>query len=572
MDSGATSGLLATQPLIHWLPDETIYSLASRFHALSGQSRARSTAKALFGRPQGGFPHDLPAGISHFSRVFAGALGSGEEIVSSHSVLPFFLTFRNAEERRDAAAALSGDRIGSLKMRLGLPASRLGAMCSLKACRDCMLDDTQAHGTPYWHRDHQLPGIWVCPEHGCPLCVAIGKRAGEDRFGWELPNRPDLEMVVDQKRASDRSWTSLERLASLIMGAVHSPGELEGVNVSAAILGRMAENGLVGPSGKLRAERATAEFQESINPLRASNELHALSVTDGGAYGMVRHALHSPQKGHALRHFLVLFWLFDSWQHFRDCYDSVDVSHEEAAHAVPPSLEHPALAAVLRLVEGGMSISAAASAAGVAVATAQTWVASRGLAVPRRPSKLNSANLVTLIGDLEGGSDVATAAARAGVTTSSVNRILRTHPGVLARRRATLLEASRMRERQAWVSACGSVAGIALARKLQPGSYAWLYRNDREWLLQESSPDPKRRNGPRLDWQARDEQLSESIVRAAAVIAEDRSLRRITIASLARLVPELKAKLDVLDRLPQTAKVLNDLLGREISVKGLFDG
>ena len=36
-------------------------------------------------------------------------------------------------------------------------------------CPECLVNTTSEHGEPYWRREHQLPLVVVCPEHGCVL-------------------------------------------------------------------------------------------------------------------------------------------------------------------------------------------------------------------------------------------------------------------------------------------------------------------------------------------------------------------------------------------------------------------
>ena len=573
MSASLPLALRPSRPLIDWLPDETTYSLASRFHRLSGHAHSRTTAQLLFGLPRGGYPHDLPAGISHLANLFCGGLGSPGEIVRAHCVLSFYLAFRGRPERDEATAALVGGRIGSLKMRLGLPASRLGAMGPLKSCPECVEADRRLHGTPYWHRDHQLPGVLICPDHGSLLAVANGKRAGEGRFEWSLPDRNGR--ADNQSPISDCCRRQLAQLATLIIDATKDDGVLDAAGVSSAVLVRLQALGFVGPTGKLRAERVIDAFRESVRPVQNLPGFDSLFTTDAAAYGCVRHALDSVSTGHALRHLFVVRWLFESWQEFRNCCElegSPESWPVEYPVALPPA-QHPGRQCVLKAVGDGLSVSAAADLAGVAIATAQAWAASAGFPIHRRPSKLDSIRLAALVADLEAGAEVEVAASRVGISLSSARRVMRTHPEVLARRKTSLFAAKRIQAREAWMLACRRAPGRTLARKLEPATYAWLHRNDAEWLQQEGSPRRIINSGPRLDWGARDELFCSRIARAAEVIGETLDSGRITLMSLIRLVPDLKAKLDVLDRMPRTAKLLNELLGRSVRDRGsLFSG
>ncbi len=47
----------------------------------------------------------------------------------------------------------------------GMRVARPGAYC----CSECMRNDEKKYGRTYWHREHQLPGQFWCPEHKLPL-------------------------------------------------------------------------------------------------------------------------------------------------------------------------------------------------------------------------------------------------------------------------------------------------------------------------------------------------------------------------------------------------------------------
>lgn len=57
---------------------------------------------------------------------------------------------------------------GSLLWTVALRDFRPGAYFCLK----CVEEDFDHHGTPYWRREHQLPGIYCCSKHGIALSYA----------------------------------------------------------------------------------------------------------------------------------------------------------------------------------------------------------------------------------------------------------------------------------------------------------------------------------------------------------------------------------------------------------------
>lgn len=51
-------------------------------------------------------------------------------------------------------------------------------------CAECVNEDTESYGIPYYHRDHQVPGVKHCSKHNCVLvskCNACGNEVGQLR-------------------------------------------------------------------------------------------------------------------------------------------------------------------------------------------------------------------------------------------------------------------------------------------------------------------------------------------------------------------------------------------------------
>lgn len=215
-------------PLPSWLPDETLFSWASRYHRLSGNRLASHTCHELFGHGQQGTQHDFPTRLTHLVNVTEGVLGDARSIILQHTILPFFLHFVGQEKAESARLTLEGESLGGLKFQLGLVTSRFRANHPLKACPVCMLHDHGIHGTPYWHRDHQYPGVWICPSHGVPLRMSTTKSSGVGRFLWHLPHESQLSPAFTQTHEpSSREIDALIAFSKLPLSLAGLPSEAQ---------------------------------------------------------------------------------------------------------------------------------------------------------------------------------------------------------------------------------------------------------------------------------------------------------------------------------------------------------
>jgi len=289
-----------------WLPDETVYSWASRFHTLAGHRLPSQTSQVVFGGARRGAQHDLPTGLAAFAERTRGRLGSAQEIALTRTVLGYYLAARTESESSLALAALSGSTAQGLKFRLGMLTSRFRANHPLKACPSCMAEDKQAYGVSYWHLTHQYPGTWICLRHCAPLLAASIKSNGVARFGWILPEAAGLQAPL----TGEVQASSLARFANLVQGWTLLPAGSLSVQSIAAICRRQLSRS--GTMGRTTSRMLLAEaYANSLAPLRAVPELAALPATTRAAQMELDRWLFAPRGNtHPLRLLALIGWLF----------------------------------------------------------------------------------------------------------------------------------------------------------------------------------------------------------------------------------------------------------------------
>jgi hypothetical protein len=146
-------------------PDEIYYSVLSRYHVYSGNKKTFNTIIDLFGRQvminvwwQG----NLSTITGRFPVLYP---LDKETIIYHHTLLPLFSLFMDksrAEEMIQSTINTNGERI-LLRSLVGVQ----GQMDkSLYYCPRCAAHDKDQYGEAYWHRIHQIPGVFICPHHG----------------------------------------------------------------------------------------------------------------------------------------------------------------------------------------------------------------------------------------------------------------------------------------------------------------------------------------------------------------------------------------------------------------------
>lgn len=161
---------------IRWLPDETVFSLCSRYHVLSGNTTTKETNRILFGRGLESAAHDFPVGIQRLINTSDSELGNIDQIIEKHSVAKAYLPFLSWDRRHSVRdlMAFSGGASTHTRVATAIGARSAGFKClhPLRQCEDCLASDEKKYGVGYWHLSHQLPGMWICIKHKKPLYVA----------------------------------------------------------------------------------------------------------------------------------------------------------------------------------------------------------------------------------------------------------------------------------------------------------------------------------------------------------------------------------------------------------------
>jgi DNA-binding CsgD family transcriptional regulator len=558
--------------LADWLPDETLFSWASRYHLVSCNRLASATTQALFGHKYLGSAHDFPARIDTFVARTQGSIGSAATLIQDRTLLPFFLPFNYPSLDVVAIDALRGASTGSLKFRLGLLTSHFRAHFPLKACIDCMAEDRQRFGLAYWHRPHQLPGAWLCLKHNRRLSESLLKATGAKRFGWTLPVISQLRTMrpeQDSDIASD-ARTALRRLsmAANSLCCIQIGWHFHRDVVAKCHLARLTDLGLVTGSGRLKPKDLGQSFYAFASNLASIDEFRRIAPDVGGSTTQVTGFLYRADRiTHPLRHLLMIAWLYESWDDFMSTYEHhlhhVAYPLNESGPAGPPSLtgDQSLRESCIKLAQQeGATSSAIAKQLKVTVATVMAHLTAAGVQPKRRPKLLDSEKQARLHRLLRQGAVKAEVAQDIGISIGTVTRFLLTEVGLHEQWRAVRFKHAQTHARSTWskLLSLNPTATIKLLRAISPEAYAWLYRNDRAWLTDTNSlrPTPKHIPKSPVDWQARDQALCARI--QSSLVQADLARRgsRMSVPELIQFVPELKAYLNQLSRLPMTQREL----------------
>jgi hypothetical protein len=473
------------------LPGETIYSWCGTVHAWNGNTDVRKTSRQLFGAPYAGLLHDFPSHLAALDKRTAQSLGDTRRLGQTNTLLGYFLPFLAADVAGHILEALQSGTIPHLKMSLGITASRVGAYHPLKGCVDCFNDDEAAYGRAYWHVTHQYPSSLVCIKHGQPLKIAHSEITPVHRRVWLRPRHWLAHEWIDVAVETDAQMASLTRIAEFsALMAEMPPASLRPSVLSATYQAELGRHGAVTSGGNLRLNKLVDTIRTSYRGMEKLPGFEVLKSVNADWPGLAAALSRKiPRPGHPLKHLLLIAMLFDRWCDFIDAYER---SAMELSAVEPESSPGEDAAEDLRLldfkslvIESGLSISAASMKVGVTTATGVRWATANGISFTARPKTLTPTLLNRVRRLLRAGHAKTEIQRRTGITAVSLNRLISSEPEAAEAWRSACFQKDLDLNRQRFLKVVGRHPGwpVKSLRQIPGNGYMWLYRNDRQWLV-----------------------------------------------------------------------------------------
>lgn len=161
--------MLAHFPTLY--KDELLYSGIARYHVNSGNRTQRQTIEDLFGKRLACATVDLPSHLTCLTDNLNGQYTT-DQIINDHTLLPYYTYFMKQWKIHKVHSLMEdGSKQGEVHASLGLLASSIKLPVKLRFCSECYKTDSEIC-EPYWHRCHQLPGVFICPLHRSNLKVS----------------------------------------------------------------------------------------------------------------------------------------------------------------------------------------------------------------------------------------------------------------------------------------------------------------------------------------------------------------------------------------------------------------
>lgn len=144
-------------------PDELLYSVCARYGELMQYPNKITATEDFFGKGKMAVV-DLPAYIDHLIRAMPlNHLYKADDLINQNTLFPFYAPFLTKSRAHLVRKIMrSGCRQVGPRITRTRPSKKT---IYLRYCPECAWEDRAALGETYWHRLHQLPGVDACARH-----------------------------------------------------------------------------------------------------------------------------------------------------------------------------------------------------------------------------------------------------------------------------------------------------------------------------------------------------------------------------------------------------------------------
>lgn len=476
-----------------FLPDEIkgelLYSWCVRFHRLVNNINPILTSKQLFNNSAAGFKHDFPTHLNNLAENTNNYMGTVEDIICSKTILPIFAPFLSSSVFKSIIQEMQKSGYSRIQDYLGLRSAYISTVAPLKACHSCMREDTISSGMAYWHVDHQLPTVRVCPRHGDYLLMATQGFHSRGLNDWFFPSdlppscwhdHPDLGVDTISKLRNLCDWSlRLTKHCDWIF-------DIELLRLTYHL--RAKAIGWSSIDGTMNFNKVRLAFRDSYECLENLSGFSFIRETAYEHGGFIRDIL--LRKGvnkHPLRHILMLEFLFGDPDIFIVEYErTLAASKELRSKDIWADLTDSRAPLKLLVCDAGFPVHVAARQLGIPRIQAINFLKKEGVAFKQSHRVLDQEKEEALIDLLKAGEDRDEIASKLSIRKSFVIDYVAKRPELKNSWRMALQERLIEKQRATFLRFLAANPGLAIKEiRCDPSSsFQWLRHNDADWLKQ----------------------------------------------------------------------------------------
>ncbi len=563
-------------------PDELLYSIIARYHIRSGNISPKITLQELFGSTTTIATPDLPSSLKYLSTQLQHLFpNSVTDLIDRYTLYPFYRPFLPPQRDRLIQKSMRSSIGQNIHTRAGIMASAIATPRYFRFCPQCNAEDLDRYGEIYWHRLHQITGVFICPEHSTLLQNSTISFQGLNRHEYYAASSDNCVIVEPCDTYSDRTKQQLQTLSADIWWLLnrnltaHSPEYFQQQYRSLLIDREYANS-----NGRVRRVRLDRDFR-----LFYDREMLALldsSLAENSEAHWLFDLLCKHRKSfHPIRHLLLIRFLTDSVDQFFTTKYQYQPFGKAPWICLNPVANHYRQPVIIDLnvshcLENKRPLGVFSCDCGMIycrtgpdeseedlykigkiIEFGELWQQrlrelveqqKLGLRAIAKELKVDTRTVKRYVSNLKLESHWEKRAVQPIAENTSMDNIQSVD--------RSLIPAPQQED---WTNLQLQYpeATKTELRKLSPATYAWLYRHDRDWLKGNSPAlqQPTATN-ERVDWLKRDLEVLDRVKLGVAAMLKAEKPQRLTISGIGKAIDLLALLEQHLDLMPMTGNYL----------------
>lgn len=294
--------------------DELLYSAISRYHMVSGNQNYKTTLLEIFDSdkkiPILEFAANLSALINKLPVDFQ---IESKNIIYNHTMLPLYSPFLPEERKESIIKTILYNDGRGVKTKIGIVAGDVCPKADLMYCPLCSREEYEKYGESYFHRLHQVQGVFICSIHKCLLKKYPIKRITQSRIRYIKMDNKILDQMVEYDIPNIDKHIRIAEYAEYILN-----NDLDSFNqekVHKKYIELLQKKGLVNVNGRIKQKKVFEEFKSFFNE-DLLNTLQS-NIDYNNEYNWLKVLLRKPRRVvHPLRQILFIMFICESIEQF----------------------------------------------------------------------------------------------------------------------------------------------------------------------------------------------------------------------------------------------------------------
>lgn len=149
-------------------PDELLYSIIARYCIQSGNINTIYSTEDIFGVENRNLAisPELPGNIDLLvSNLPESTKLTSDSFIYNSTLFPYIAAFLPEDRAREVYNIMRAGQTSVIYNKAGLVSGSIKSNRMFRFCPKCVDEDTKKYGEAYWHRSHQVTGVYMCAIH-----------------------------------------------------------------------------------------------------------------------------------------------------------------------------------------------------------------------------------------------------------------------------------------------------------------------------------------------------------------------------------------------------------------------